>query len=215
VALSSFGAVILAAGRSSRMGTTKALLPWGSRSLVGAWVERFLAIGASRVAVVVGDDGEFIRSAAGLAEDAAVTWVTNPEADTTGPRESLLLGLDALPADEPAWFTPVDVPVVDAAALRSVLEAWEDALGGRPTGPLAAVPTWEGAHGHPVLAGPDLVSMLFQGERGDRIDELLAWATRRLVLVPVQTAAVVRNMNEPADYHGLAPTGEFPVVQRD
>lgn len=207
--------MILAAGRSSRMGTTKALLPWGSRCLVAAWAERLLEVGASRVAVVVGEDGAFVQDAAGLPDDGRVVWVTNPDADSTGPRESLLLGLDALPADEPAWFTPVDVPVVDAAALRAIVAGWAEAVEEREVAPLAAVPTWQGQRGHPVLAGPDLVSMLFQGERGDRIDELLEWATRRLVVVPVETAAVVRNMNVPADYHGLAPTGEFPVVSRE
>ena len=207
-------AVILAAGRSSRMGTTKALLPWGPRCLLASWVLRFMELGVEPIAVVLGPDGALVQSAAlaDLPADAPVVWVANPQPDTTGPRESLLLGLDALPADRPAWFTPVDVPVVDAGALRAVAAGWGDALESREVEPLAAVPTFKGTGGHPVLAGPAFVARLFQGEPGDRIDELLAWATRRLVQVPVTTPRVLADMNTLADYHGAAPTGDVPPL---
>jgi molybdenum cofactor cytidylyltransferase len=206
-----YSAVILAAGRSRRMGRSKPLLPWGRSTLLTAWLTRLAEMGYGPIAVVVGDDGELIQAAVAseLPPACDVVWVRNPNPDGTGPRESLLLGLDALPADRPAWFTPVDVPVADAAMLQDIADAWQIALAERAVEPLAAVPTFEGTPGHPVLAGRAFVAMLFEGEAGDRIDELLQWATRRLVRVPVEQARVLADMNFPEDYRGEAPTGDF------
>lgn len=201
------------------MGTTKALLPWGSRCLLAAWVARFAEVGASPIAVVLGADAEFVRASASpdLPEGVEVLWVTNPDPDGTGPRESLLLGLDALPADRAAWFTPIDVPVVDRQTLQAIAEGWASAVAKREDEPMAALPVVDAQRGHPVLAGPVFIARLFQGEPGDRIDGLFEWATRRLVRVPVQATTVLANMNSPADYHGQAPTGEVaePTVPPD
>ena len=197
------GAIILSAGRSLRMGTTKALLPWGPEPLLAAWVRRFAEVGLGPVVVVLNPDGAFIRATVEPLLDPGVDvrWAENPAPDQSGLRESLLYGLDALPAGHDAFFTPVDVPVVPAEALRSVRVGFE---GASPV-PLAAVPQWEGAPGHPVLAGPDLVQRLFQGEHGDRVDQLLAWATRRLLRVEVPYPEVAADMDTPEDYARWAP----------
>jgi molybdenum cofactor cytidylyltransferase len=48
------GAIILAAGRSTRMGRPKLLLPWGQTSVLGHLLEQWDSLGARQVAVVVG-----------------------------------------------------------------------------------------------------------------------------------------------------------------
>lgn len=197
------GAVILAAGRGSRMGRSKATLPWGDRSLLEAWVARFLAAGVSEIAVVLGPEMEAIRTSS--PELPGLRWVCNQQAAETGPRESLLMGIDALEAPSPLWFVPVDVPVVSAGVLEQVREAYRERATEGGDHPLAALPSYRGSQGHPVLAGPDLVKRLFEGERGDRIDELLSWATRRLVVVDVNDLRVVGNMNRPQDYQAFVP----------
>lgn len=193
------------------MGRTKALLPWGDRPLVAAWVERFLAAGAEQVAIVLGAEAPVIRAAVepGLPEPDRVRWVENRDPDNTGPRESLLLGLDCLPADCPAWFTPVDVPVVRAASLQALAMAWAASIASGDQ-PFAAIPTHGGAPGHPVLAGADFVQRLFQGEPGDRIDHLLAWATRRLLHAAVEDPRVVGDMDDVAAYQAAAPPAGVP-----
>ncbi len=187
------------------MGRSKPLLPWGDRTLLEAWFLRLRSVGVGPIAAVLGSEAEMIQAEVG--EIDGVSFITNPEPDATGPRESLMLGLNALPEGLPAWFVPVDVPVVCEDALRRVHTAYEQARahaeGGRP--PLAALPTHRGNKGHPVLVGPDFLDRLAEGERGDRIDSLFAWATRRLVTVDVDDIRVVGNMNRPVDYQAFAP----------
>ncbi len=195
-----FAAVVLAAGRGQRMGRNKATLPWGPQTLLEAWVRRFVDQGAASVAVVLGADGALVQEQ--VDPGLPIAWATNEDVDGSGPRESLLLGLDALPADLPAFFTPVDVPVVAADTLRRMLEAWR----GADEEPMALLPRIGDRTGHPVLACPALVQRLYEGERGDRIDELLAWS-RRVLHVDVDDERVLANMNDPAQYANWAPTG--------
>ncbi len=184
------------------MGRSKAGLPWGDRTLLEAWVERFLEAGVTEIAIVLGPEMEAIRAAS--LDSPNLRWVCNQQAAETGPRESLLLGIDALSAAAPLWFVPVDVPVVGAEVLEQVRQAY-DARATEDKEPLAALPCYRGSNGHPVLAGPDLIERLFEGEPGDRIDELLSWATRRLVVVEVGDLRVVGNMNRPQDYQAFVP----------
>lgn len=187
------------------MGRTKALLPWGDRTLVEAWIERFREAGVEGIVVVLGLDADLIRAT--LPDDLPVRWAVNPEPDTTGPRESLLVGLDALPPDTPTWFTPVDVPVIGARVLEKISKAYARAVEADADGPgpLAALPSYRRNSGHPVLASPSFVAHLYEGERGDRIDELLSWATRRQVIVETADVRVVGNMNRPQDYEAFVP----------
>src|SRR3989442_15619712 len=48
----SLGVVLLAAGRSRRMGRPKLLLPWGKTSVIGHLIGRWQELGAQQIAVV-------------------------------------------------------------------------------------------------------------------------------------------------------------------
>ncbi len=46
------GVVILGAGASSRMGTSKLLLPWGGTTIIGHLIQQWQSLGAEQIAVV-------------------------------------------------------------------------------------------------------------------------------------------------------------------
>jgi len=73
-----FAAVILGAGRSSRMGEPKLLLPWGKGTILEHLIEQWLSLGASQVAVVVADNpavADVVR------RDGRAACITNPDPD--------------------------------------------------------------------------------------------------------------------------------------
>ena len=175
--------------------------------MLEAWVKRFQTAGVGQIAVVVGHDAELIRGE--VVADLPVHWVVNHEADSTGQRESLLLALDVLPTDTCSWLTPVDVPVVRASTLHRLQErffsATAQAEGAGQPGPIAAIACHEHRRGHPLLMGTEFQARVAEGERGDRVDELLAWATRRLIELDVRDLRVVGNMNRQEEYQAWAP----------
>jgi molybdenum cofactor cytidylyltransferase len=58
----SVGAVILAAGCSTRMGRPKLLLPWGHTSILGHVIEQWRSLGADQIAVVCASGDQDILS---------------------------------------------------------------------------------------------------------------------------------------------------------
>jgi len=159
------GAVILAAGRSSRMKETmqenKMLLPLEGKSIIVRTVERFLASQAARVAVILGCDGERIRAElAGL----PLELIDNPDY-LAGMGSSLRLGIEFCQASgfQGAMICPGDMPFIQTATVNRVLAAFE-------TGDGIITPVHQGRRGHPVLFDrkfyPEMLRV--QGDLGAR-----------------------------------------------
>src|SRR6266478_2297357 len=101
----SAGGIILCGGRSTRMGSPKALLPFGPETMLQRIV-RILATVVSPI-VVVAAVGQ------SLPELPADVTVTRDEREDRGPLEGLRAGLKALPsAIDAAYVTSCDVPLL-------------------------------------------------------------------------------------------------------
>ena len=148
-------AIVLAAGRSSRMGRAKATLPAGDgHTFLTRIVRTFLDAGVDDVIVVVGHDAEPIAtsfSESGL----PARFVVNREYDR-GQLSSLLAGLGVVdrPGVSAVLVTLVDVPLVSAATVRAVIESY------RATHAPVVRPTSGDRHGHPLLLDRSLFAAL-------------------------------------------------------
>ena len=139
-------AIVLAAGRSSRMGRAKATLPIGSGdTFLTRIVRTFRDAGVDDVIVVVGHDAESIAGAF-AATDLAARFVINRDYDR-GQLSSLVAGINAIdrPGVAAALVTLVDVPLVSAATVRAVIDHY------RASRLPVVRPTSGARHGHPLL----------------------------------------------------------------
>ena len=139
-------AVVLAAGTSSRMGRSKAMLPLpNGDTFLSRIVGTFLDAGIDDVVVVVGHEAEQVVSAFSRSGLPA-RFVRNPDF-ARGQFSSILAGLRAIdrPGIAAMLLTLVDVPLVDAATVRAVIDQY------RRTHALIVRPTSGSRHGHPVL----------------------------------------------------------------
>jgi molybdenum cofactor cytidylyltransferase len=200
VILEELAAVVLAAGRSRRMGRPKALLSIDGEPLLARTHRLLRSYGIARVLTVLGDEAPAIR--ARLALDPRDV-VVNPAVER-GPFSSLLLALERLVREDdsvPGVFVlPVDVP----APPRAV---W-DALATQAESPdtLAAVPTYAGRGGHPLLLTPEGAHAVRGSLEAHRLDALLhAWGSERVRRVPVGDPGVCVNLNAPADVRRYRP----------
>src|SRR5205085_4640959 len=109
------GGIVLCGGRSTRMGSSKALLPFGNETMLQR-VVRLLGTVASPL-VVVAAPGQELPA---LPSSAAIT---RDEREGRGPLEGLRAGLTALPAGvEMAYATSCDVPLLVPAFVERMVE---------------------------------------------------------------------------------------------
>jgi len=183
-------AVVLAAGRSSRMGgPNKLLAEIGGRPLVRIVVEAALASRARPVVVVTGHERE--RVEATLAR-LPVTFVHNPNY-AEGLGTSLKAGIAGLPAEvDGSVICLGDMPQVDAALIDHLIDAIDP-----DKGALVAVPTLNGKRGNPVVWSrrffPDLMAV--EGDVGAR--HLIGRYGEAVVEVPVSDTAVLADIDTP------------------
>ena len=117
------------------------------RPFVARLVRSLAAAGLDTIVVVTGALHEQIQEALDVdLPPVPAICVRNPE-PSRGQLSSLLVGLDAVdrPGLEGVLVTPVDIPMVEPATIRRVVDAW---IEGRP---LIARPAVGARHGHPVL----------------------------------------------------------------
>jgi molybdenum cofactor cytidylyltransferase len=171
-------ALVLAAGRSSRMGgSNKLLAEIGGRPLVRIVVEQALASRARPVIVVTGHQRERVE---GTLSGLPVQFVHNPDfADGLG--SSLRAGIAALPArSDGAVVCLGDMPQVDAAIIDRLVGAIDP-----DKGALIAVPTIDGKRGNPVVWSRRFFSelMAVEGDIGAR--HLIGHYSEAVIEVPL------------------------------
>ncbi len=189
--------VVLAGGRSARMGSPKALLDFRGQPFVVRILEALEALEVKTRVVVVGPDAPRIRPA--LAPHECVI-VENSDVEG-GPISSLRAALRVLEPWQPsaalAW--PVDLPHVRVTTVERLLEAFRRTLAP------AVVPTFAERRGHPVLWGAALFEELLTNDRATRegARAVLGAHTAEVVPVPVDDPAVLDDLNTPEDYERL------------
>ncbi len=180
-------AIVLAAGRSSRMGTNKMLADFHGLTMVRATVENIRTSAVDEIIVVTGHDDEKIKSAL---DGINVTFVHNPDfAD--GMSTSLRCGVGAAEADA-VVICLADMPLVKSDVIDRLIAAYN------PTeNRTIVVPTYRGEFGNPVLWGaehfPHLMSV--QGDRGAR--GLISQFKTDAVEIDAGTDAVLRDADTP------------------
>ena len=137
-------AILLAAGGSRRMGSSKQLADWGGRPLLQHVVEDVASWPVDLVVVVLGNDAEEILE---RVDFGAATIAINPEWEE-GMASSLRVGLDVLMNDstmERAIIALGDQPRVSLDIVATLLESH------RRSRAMATVPKYRYTWGNPVV----------------------------------------------------------------
>jgi molybdenum cofactor cytidylyltransferase len=187
-------AVVLAAGRSSRMPTQKLLLRLGERSVVQWVVDATLASAVVETVVVVGHEAAGVRrELAGR----AVTVVENPD-HAEGMSTSLRAGLRLLSGRDAACDGALvllgDQPFVSPVLLDRLIAAFAS------TGAQIVRPSVGDEPTNPVLMGASLFPELMaqRGDVGGR--EVVARHRDEVHLVPVDDPRLGLDVDTPEDY---------------
>ena len=156
------GAVIPAAGLSSRMGEFKPLLPIGSETVIEATVRRTLAH-ADTVVVVLGKRSDELRRLLTQRFGDRLIFAENPGYASTDMFRSLQVGLRALHDCDAFFIIPADMPMISDAVFEALIDAHDDS-------DEVLLPTVGGRRGHPPLITSALIPdiLAYVGEGGLR-----------------------------------------------
>jgi molybdenum cofactor cytidylyltransferase len=188
-------AIVLAAGRSERMGAFKPLLPFGPKTIVETCIDNLRDGGVETVVVVVGQDARADMLQQHL-RNSDVTFAVNPHPGSEM-SASIACGVRALPETIKAVvITPADYAAVPGEVVADLLVHWRQ-------GAQLVKPTWGERGGHPVL-----VDLRFRGQLlgldADGGLKALFTAHQEIVRrVPVNSNYIARDMDTWDDYCAL------------
>lgn len=183
--------VVLAAGRSRRMGKSKPMLGVDDSTFIARVVESLLGGGCRDVVAVIGADASEVGSAAAQA-GARVVINAAPESEQI---DSLRLALrNVMPGAEAAVVLPVDHPLVMRETVSAVIDAFTSA---RP--PIARA-AHGGVAGHPTLFSATLFEELLHGELPEGARTMVARHRAETLDVPVDDPGVTADIDTPDDF---------------
>ena len=183
-------ALVLAAGRSTRMGAVnKMLAEIGGKPLVRIAAEQAVASHAQPVIVVTGHEREKVEAAL---KGLPVRFVHNADY-AAGLGTSLKAGIAAVPEETDAVVVCLgDMPQVDAALINRLIAAFDPERGA-----LVVVPSIDGRRGNPVVWSRRFFHdlMAIQGDVGAR--HLIGNYAEAVVEVPVAGEAALTDVDTP------------------
>ena len=185
------GAVITAAGMSSRMGDFKPMLNIGSISIAQRIVATFHQAGVTRIVVVTGYNAQQLER---HLSNNGLVFLRNEAYATTQMFDSAKIGL-AYRKDkcDRILFTPVDIPLFTAMTVSALLSTKAE----------LACPVCEGKTGHPLLIASSLVDRILQDGGDGGLQGAILRCGAHMTRVPVEDAGILHDADTPQDYQAL------------
>ncbi|MDO9412902.1 MAG: molybdopterin-binding/glycosyltransferase family 2 protein [Pseudolabrys sp.] len=189
-------AVVLAAGRSMRMGAVnKMLAEIGGKPLVRIATEQALASRAKPVIVVTGHQRDKVEQAL---KGLDVRFVHNPDY-AEGLAGSVKAGIGAVHADSDGAIVCLgDMPQVDHALIDKLIAAFDPERGA-----LVVVPTIEGKRGNPVVWSRRFFNelMAITGDVGAR--HIIGQYAEAVAEVPLSGDAALTDVDTPESFSAV------------
>lgn len=201
------GALILAAGCSSRMGALKPLLRIGPATLLEMAVTLFRKAGIQDVHVVVGHRAEEIIP---FLDRLKVKWVFNEHYDR-GMLSSILAGVQSFdPHVEAFCLLPVDIPLVKPKTINELVGAYRNGQA------KVIYPCFRKKRGHPPIISTICMRGELAWDHPGGLKNFLERFDEEAQDVEVRDEAILMNCNTPQDLRVLEDSylrGDIPTIQ--
>ncbi len=192
--MSKIAALLLAAGRSERMGAFKPLLPFGDKTVIETCVSYLLDGGVGDVIVVAGPHEAEIRE---QLDSYPVSFARNAEPNSEM-GVTIIRGVEEIPADAEAVFVSLcDQPAIPAEVIKHLIEERDR------SGATLLVPVHDGRRGHPVLIDLKFRKELLNLDRQRGLRAFFEANKQDILAVPISSPYIARDMDTWDDYREL------------
>ncbi|HNC08824.1 MAG TPA: nucleotidyltransferase family protein, partial [Anaerolineales bacterium] len=184
-------AIILAAGKSTRMGQQKMLMPWGETTVIGSVIQTLNRATINNIILVTNPT---------IARQIPQHEIQITTSDTSEMIESLKAGLRALPPSAEAVLICLgDQPQVEEGSVRSVCEAFHKSRSN------LIFPSYQMRRGHPWLVARLLWDEILALGPGQSPRDFLNAHSSEIEYVNVNTPTVLQDIDTPEDYLKYKP----------
>jgi len=188
-------AIVLAAGRSERMGAFKPLLPFGQKTVIETCIDHMRAGGVETVVVVLGLGPRGDKLKAHLM-NTAVVFAINPDPQSEM-NASIACGVRALPEGiQAVVINPVDHAAVPPEVVATLVSEWKH-------GARLVKPTWNERGGHPVLIDLEFRDELLSLDPNGGLKTFFSDREAQVKRVAVNSNYIARDMDTWDDYAAL------------
>src|SRR5437763_8798972 len=197
----SFAGVILAAGDSTRMGQDKALLPWHGGTFLSATINVLKPV--TELVIVVG--GKNTNSLLPTIYQTGAFNTENLHTDR-GQFSSLQIGLQEVlnRGRDTAIVALVDRPAPQLKTVQAIKGHFLESL---QNGAWAVVPEFEGKHGHPFIAGREMIERFLRAPQESTARDVEHAAQQHISYFPVNDPNVIMNVDTPEEFERLVQHG--------
>ncbi|MCS6835091.1 MAG: selenium cofactor biosynthesis protein YqeC [Anaerolineae bacterium] len=187
------GAVVLAAGLSSRMGQHKILLPWqDGKTIIEHIVEQLVRSRLEEIVVVLGHQADAVKR---LLKPYGVTCVINKAYKNGEMLVSMQTGLKALsPRMAAALIVLGDQPRMEPRTIYKVLKAYAEGQGD------IVMPSYQRRRGHPYLLDRCYWQDILALKTGQSAREVMNANEAAIAYVEVSNDSILCDIDTPQDY---------------
>jgi molybdenum cofactor cytidylyltransferase len=191
-----FGAIILAAGASSRMGQPKALLKIGYKTFLQHLADILCRAGLDEIVMVLGAKAEEIEKHLGQFPGRIVV----NEKWKSGQLSSILTGLDVLKLNnlDGVFICPVDRPSIAQNLITEMIVQFSNKK------KQIVVPTFETRRGHPVLFGAAMFDELRKASHETGARQVLWNHPDKVLEYPTDNEGILVNIDTRKNYKDFA-----------
>jgi molybdenum cofactor cytidylyltransferase len=190
-------AIVLAAGKSSRMGLPKMILPWGSTTVIGKVVTTVQAAGISEIKVVTGGNQREVEDAL---NGFPIEFIFNPNYSAGDMISSVKEGLRSLPdLSEAALIVLGDQPQIEITTIRVIIECFYSSRCG------IVFPSYHMHRGHPWMLEKSLWKEVIELEKDKTLRDFVQQQQNKIKYVCVNTPSIIQDLDTKEDYKSFSP----------
>jgi CTP:molybdopterin cytidylyltransferase MocA len=195
--------VLLAGGKSERMGIAKGLLEYQDTYWILEQLNRISASTITEVYIGLGFHHKHYFDKIPWFEKAQMAFVSyknlkvkvvvnqNPE---RGSFSSLQTVLGQIPENKSILINPIDVPILNTTELQNIIETQNQIV----------LPNYEGKNGHPIKLNADFwkpLLLLNPTDENSRLDlEIKKINPSKITAISIADSSIVKNLNTPNDW---------------
>jgi len=183
--------IILAAGKSERMGQQKLLMPYGEKTIIENIIEKALTSKAGAVKVVVGSNRDEVCD---LIKEHSVQIIENT-AFEKGMLSSVQCGFEALSSSASAGMILLgDQPMVQTLVIDKLIESFQKSRKG------IIIPVYNKKRGHPVLIDTKYLLKINNLDPGRGLRQLMDENPEDIYEMEVETNTILKDIDTIEDY---------------